>query len=428
MAKQQTADDLARHEARTPADQLTPAQRRRRARTESTKARRRTLRREQDERAGRYYAAHGLGWSEFDEAAALRLVSRLRHLADGRPAQHNTTARRLITANEMFDWAANRPHIPLTANPIRLLDKRDRPKTGIKIRPVELRAVVDISVLIAIVETCRSLGADGDRIAARLVAYFALLGFAAPRPSEARLVVGADCIDLPQDGWGTLELHDSITAPGRRFTDDGSIEQQGGLKHRDPGSTRVMPLAPYLVSALAGHRQQFPAGPHDPLFLDESGALITVAEIARVWKAIKAQVFAAQPDRAKNLRLYDLRHARFSHWLATGVLPKAVIAFWGGNSVATLESTYEGVISAGVRPWARDLEMYYDEVVPPEHQRLDTAQDVDRNQLIKQLALELAGGKLASLAKLLEVADGRAQGSRTVHASQSCAEPPGTWA
>lgn len=91
---------------------------------------------------------------------------------------------------------------------------------------MELRAVVDISVLIAIVETCRRLGADGDRIAARLVAYFALLVFAAQRPSEARLVVGADCIDLPKDGWGTLELHDGLTAPGRRFTDDGSIEQQ----------------------------------------------------------------------------------------------------------------------------------------------------------------------------------------------------------
>ncbi len=189
----------------------------------------------------------------------------------------------------------------------------------------------------------------------------------------------------------------------------------------------MTPLAPYLVSALAGHRQQFPAGPHDPLFLDESGALITVAEIARVWQAIKAQVFAQQPDRRKNLRLYDLRHARFSHWLATGVLPKAVIAFWGGNSVGTLESTYEGVISAGSRPWARDPEMYYDEVVPPEYRRVDTEQDAARNRLIRELAIELADGKMASLAKLLKVADGRAQGSRTVQASQSSAhEPPGT--
>lgn len=79
--------------------------------------RRRPLRGEQDERAGRYYAAHRRGWGEFDEAAALRLVSRLRHLVDGRAAQHNTTARRLITANEMFDWGRQPSAHPADGQP-----------------------------------------------------------------------------------------------------------------------------------------------------------------------------------------------------------------------------------------------------------------------------------------------------------------------
>jgi hypothetical protein len=419
LAQQKADDDLARHGARTPAEQLTPAQRHRRARTERAREQRRQARREQDERAGRYYAAHGLGWAEFDEAAALALVSRLRHLVDGRRADHNTTARRLITANELFDWGARRPEIPLKANPIRLLDRQDRPGTGIKIRPVELRLVVGISVLIDIVQTCRRLGADGDQGAARLVAFFALMCFGAPRPSEARLVVGADLIDLPRGSWGTVELHDSITSPGRRFTPNGDTEHKGGLKHRPPGSTRVVPLAPFLVDALADHLQQFPTGPHDPLFRDATGALITTAEIGRVWKAIKKQVFAQQPELRKSLRLYDLRHARFSHWLAAGVLPRAVIAAWGGNSVGTLESTYEGVISAGSRPWARDLEMYLDEVVPPEYQRRQSDHDVVQSRLIRDLALKVAGGDVAALPALLEVLEGHPPGSRTVQACQS---------
>jgi hypothetical protein len=209
-----------------------------------------------------------------------------------------------------------------------------------------------------------------------------------------------------------MEITGALISPGRRYTADGAAEQAVALKHRELGENRVIPLAPYLVAALTEHRRRFVRGPHEPLFTDASGALIPQKEIYRVWGLMKDRVFADRPGLRADLDLYDLRHARLSHWLATGQIPRSTIAAWAGNSVPTLEKTYEGVVDAASGTWSRDLERYFDEIVPPHFERQDR-NAADRQQRVVDLALRLSQGEQSVLRELMDAIGGPQPGSRT---------------
>lgn len=369
LAEQEAARDAAAL-ARRETICADPATRRRYARTDADRAARR-------ERAAAaalawrtFYDQHGLRWSELDEATVLRVLARLRCRVDGGHAKHNTVARRVITANATLDWAVRRGL--LVANPVRTLERHQRPSTSITIRPVDLRLVVSISTCIAIVDTCRQLGQAGDELAERLVPFFALVAFGMLRPSEARCLLAGDFQGLAAGRWGLVVLHASLAAAGARYTTTGQSDQVNGLKHRDPGTSRSVRIPPFAVQTVLTRLARNQLRGDDPLLAGPDGRLVTPGQIYEVWDRIKALVFAEDPVRRNQLDIYDLRHARFSHLLAAGDLDEGLIASWGGNSVPTMRSTYQGVIAAGTgtgATWLADLESFYDEVVPPELQR-----------------------------------------------------------
>jgi integrase len=402
LADARDADDARRAASRLPEAQLTASQLHRRRRTDAARLKRRMDRAERLASAAEYYNAHALRWEELDEAAALRIVSRLRRKADGSLAAHNTVARRLITCNEMFDWAARQKHI--SDNPIRLLEKDDLPSTSIKIRPVELRRVQSFTTILLILHACEELG-QRDPIARMLTAYFALVALAALRPSEARNLMTFD-IHLPDtdQDWGSLVLHGSICTVGRRHTPDGGTDRRGGLKWRDPDAERIVMVPPHLVTVL---RRLLATRGHagaTPVFLRPDGILVTTNEILAVWHSMKAIVFADDPALARSLDVYDLRHARLSHQLATKDLDDAWVAAQAGNTVPTLRTTYQGPISAGANgAFARDLELFYDEIVPPEQQRrIVTAAMLEEHQRhMVKLATAVLNGEQGSAAELM---------------------------
>ena len=86
-------------------------------------------------------------------------------------------------------------------------------------------------------------------------------------------------------------------------------------------------------------------------------------------------------------------------------LDDAYVAAQAGNSVPTLRTTYQGPISAGANgSFAADLELYYDEVVPPEHQRRVVTVDVlegHQRQMVK-LATAAMTGEQASAEELMQ--------------------------
>jgi hypothetical protein len=371
LADQARARDEARAARRPPVGKLTPQQRARRTRTDADRAARRAEAAAAYDRCREFYDRHGLRWSELDEAAVLRVLARLRRRTDGTAARHNTVARRVITANATFDWAVRRDLLA-AGNPIRTLEKHQRPSTTIRIRPVDLRLVVSISTLVRIVETCQALGEDGDEDARRLVAYFAAVAFAMLRPAEARCLVADDFRALVTGAWGLLVLHGSVAAVGGRYTADGEVDEHRELKHREEDQTRTVRIPPFLVDVISRHLETFGLAGDDPLFVNPDGGLVSPAQIYAVWDRIKAVVFADDDVLREELDVYDCRHARFSHQLAAGDVPDADVAGWGGNTINTMRATYQGVIAAGTgdgATWLDDLQRYYDEVVPPDLQR-----------------------------------------------------------
>jgi hypothetical protein len=113
------------------------------------------------------------------------------------------------------------------------------------------------------------------------MAFFALLYFAALRPSEA--LCDQDC-ELPADGWGKLILSTSEPQAGKAWTDDGKSRQERGLKWRAKNETRVVPIPPELVAMLRTHIETYGVGSGGRLFRTSSGGPIGSSAYWLVWE------------------------------------------------------------------------------------------------------------------------------------------------
>jgi len=85
-----------------------------------------------------------------------------------------------------------------------------------------------------------AVGRMGQRCG-HLETFFAVLYYAALRPSEAVMLREAD-LHLPKAGWGRIVLSASASRAGRAWTDDGTARQERGLKHRAGNETRTIPI------------------------------------------------------------------------------------------------------------------------------------------------------------------------------------------
>jgi integrase len=182
----------------------------------------------------------------------------------------------------------------------------------------------------------------GRTVGPRLKAFFALLYFAALRPSEALDLRIQDC-DLPEEGWGTITLVGTEPEVGRAWTDDGSRTQERGLKWRSTRSTRPVPIPPELVALLREHVSVHGTS-GGRLFATATGGRVTSAAYYRTWRkareyALPSQV-AASPLAG---RPYDLRHGGVTLWLNAGV-PAPEVARRAGHSVDVLLKIYAGCV------------------------------------------------------------------------------------
>jgi len=200
---------------------------------------------------------------------------------------------------------------------------------------IDRRVVVNPDQARSLIEATR----DQTPSAPRLVAFFALLYFAALRPAEALALRLSDCV-LPERGWGELCFAESVPYANARWTDDGEMSPRKSLKHRAPGQSRTVPACPELVAYLREHVKQFGVAPDGRLFHRVDGGAIRHSTYAKVWS--RARDSALTPEQFESplaRRPYDLRHAGVSTWLNAGV-PATQVAEWAGHSVEVLLSTY----------------------------------------------------------------------------------------
>jgi integrase len=181
-----------------------------------------------------------------------------------------------------------------------------------------------------------------------LVAFFAVLYFAALRPSEAVALCEQDC-ELPEEGWGRLILSASEPQAGKAWTDDGQYRQTRGLKWRAKNEVRVVPIPPELVAMLRAHIETYGVGPGGRLFRTSSGGPVGGSAYWLIWE--QARKLGLSPARAESPlvgRPYDLRHAGVSLWLNAGV-PATEVARRAGHSVDVLLKIYASCIDGDER-------------------------------------------------------------------------------
>jgi integrase len=188
----------------------------------------------------------------------------------------------------------------------------------------------------------------------RLVAFFAIIYYAALRPEEA-VSLRRDNITLPPlvrndatgeweepaDDWGELRFCATATEIGAEWTNDSTRREHRHLKSRALGEWRTVPIPPPLTRILRSHLDEFGApGPDGRVFSGIHRGELASITYRRAWgKARCAALTPAEYASPLARRVYDLRHACVSTWLNGGVQP-AQVAEWAGHSVAVLLKVY----------------------------------------------------------------------------------------
>jgi len=256
---------------------------------------------------------------------------------DGSPAAATTSARKRAVLYNLFGYCIEQNELP--SNPIDLVQWKAPHKT----EEVDRRVVASPDQVRELLTACTYVGRKRGE---RLVAFFALLYFAALRPAEALALKASDC-ELPEQGWGLLLLSSSTPEPGRAWTDSGERREERGLKWRGRKAVRPVPIPPELVRILRHHVDAYGTGPDGALFRTAMGKPYAPDTYYRVWRG--ARELAMPPGvRVTPLaaRPYDLRHGGVTLWLNSGV-PAPEVARRAGHGVDVLLKIYAGCVNDG---------------------------------------------------------------------------------
>ncbi|TDC96016.1 tyrosine-type recombinase/integrase [Actinomadura sp. 7K507] len=261
---------------------------------------------------------------------ARAVLDRLSRKKDGTPAAGTTSTRKRVTFNNAMEYACERSILP--ANPLKRV-KWTKPRTA---QTLDMRTVVNAEQATRLLAAVKPQGKRGER----MVAFFALMYYAALRPEEVVDLRRDNLVSLPPEGWGELRLTHSEPRSGSRWTNGGKPRDRQPLKHRAPGETRPVPLHPELVRLLRHHIEAFRVQPGCRLFVGPRGGIMTDRTYLGAWRTARAN--ALTPEEAASPLAetpYALRHAAVSTWLSAGV-PPAQVAEWAGHSVAVLLRVY----------------------------------------------------------------------------------------
>jgi len=225
----------------------------------------------------------------------------------------------------------------LTTNPVKGL-KVTAPKIHTQVDP---RTVVNHEQARRLLTSVRKVPTNGSR----LVAFFALMYYAALRPEEA-LAIRRRNVALPDAAagarWGELRLEKAASHAGAKWTDSGLPREERSLKQRAVGETRPVPVCPPLVEILHRHLTAFTDSPESGLLFYgvRSGRPLDPGVYRRVWIIARENAFT-EVERASPLarQPHNLRHACVSTWLAAGV-PAPDVAGWAGHGVDVLLRVY----------------------------------------------------------------------------------------
>lgn len=254
---------------------------------------------------------------------------------DGRRAAPDTVRKHRMLLVNALDYAVELDL--LESNPVKAL-KWTSPTRSTS-REVDRRSVVNHRQARELFAAVEALEPSGPR----LVAFFALMYYSALRPEEA-VNLRRDDITLPApedpEAWGELGLTGARPHVGRHWTDDGSIRESRGLKHRHEGDVRFVPIPPPLVEILRNHLAAFPDGTDGRVFYGVRSDDLPSTTYMKAWREARRTALS-EKDRGSPLarRPYDLRHACVSTWLDAGV-PAPQVAEWAGHSVDVLLKIY----------------------------------------------------------------------------------------
>ncbi|MBP2322397.1 integrase [Kibdelosporangium banguiense] len=270
------------------------------------------------------------------DAAELRaLLTALDRNRNGQRAAVDTVRLRRTTLRNSLDYAVERKL--LDRNPIG--DVKARKQKSV-LHEVDRRSVANP------VQARTLLSAVRD-IHPQLVAFFAVMYFAALRPEEA-VNLRKHNLSLPEEGWGELHLERAAPEVGEEWTDSRTRGEQRSLKHREDGKGRPVPCSDELTAILHDHIAAFGTAPDGRLFRAVRGdGWLSSSVYGRTWAKARAAAFTPEvvvSPLAK--RPYDLRHAAVSTWLnATGDPTR--VAEWAGHSVAVLLRVYAKCLDGG---------------------------------------------------------------------------------
>lgn len=278
-----------------------------------------------------------------DPAVIRAVLNAAGTLLDGRTAAPSTFRRNRTILHNALEYAVE----------LRLL--KTNPVKAIKWKAPKMTHEIDRRCVVNHAQARRLFSAVSQQIPSgpRLVAFFAVIYYAALRPEEA-VNLCKDNITLPPlvrndatgeweepaDNWGELRFCSASTEIGAEWTDDDNRREHRHLKSRPVGEWRRVPIAPPLTRILRSHLDQFGTGPDGRTFSGVQRGELASITYRRAWdKARGTALTPAEYASPLARRVYDLRHACVSTWLNGGV-PAAQVAEWAGHSVAVLLRVY----------------------------------------------------------------------------------------
>lgn len=281
------------------------------------------------------------------------VLYRLAYRLDGKPSAGDTARRRRRALNTALEYAVEAGY--LAENPLQRTKVKRTGSHDVVDRRVLVNAVQGRQLLAAV----SYVGSWHRHRGRRLVAFYAVMLYAALRPAEVVGLRLSDC-DLPEGPgyvvslvkgfrqpepkWGTLTLRETRPVSGKQWTDSGERHDRRGLKAREATADRPVPIPPVLVAILRAHLTEFGTAKDGRIFGNERGEVVGTSTYWRVWE--EARRYALPPDRAESPlagRPYDLRHACITRWLNAGV-PIAEVARRVGNSPEVIHRRYHGCI------------------------------------------------------------------------------------